>query len=77
MKNTGYRRMADDIGEVTPKGAQVELKVYAYPDGHGNIIEVGGTNHPVADDLEAVDALLSMWIGLRRTAAHREPAAVS
>jgi hypothetical protein len=39
----------------TESGVRIDLKtIYAYPDGHFNIIFADGTNQPLNDSLEAV-----------------------
>jgi len=68
VAKTGYDRMKDGIGNKTAKGARVSVTIYAYPDGHRNVNVSGGTENPVANDIEALDALVALWAGLRRTA---------
>jgi len=47
----------------TPKGARLDLQIYVYPDGHGNIL-ISTTNvpgQPVNDFDEAASVLRDLW----------------
>jgi hypothetical protein len=71
-ERVGYDRMKEGVGTLTEKGVRVDVVIYAYSEGgsHGNIV-VDGTNHPVDGDIEAIDALVSLWWGARRRAKKR------
>lgn len=43
--------------KTTPKGVKLDLSIYMYPDGHGNVTFAEGTNWPVADGYQ-----MSAWI---------------
>jgi hypothetical protein len=50
----------------TRKGARLDLRLYIYPDGHGNIhyktLDTGeDKNQPVATIKDAIDALQAVW----------------
>ena len=51
----------------TPKGARLDLRLYVYPDGHGNFL-IAGENGPVSTEgqpvnnpAEARDVLEKIW----------------
>ena len=51
----------------TPKGARLDLRLYVYPDGHGNFL-IAGENGPVSNEgqpvnnpAEARDVLEKIW----------------
>ncbi len=51
----------------TPKGARLDLRLYVYPDGHGNFLIAGGNGpvntegQPVNNPAEARDVLEKLW----------------
>ncbi len=55
----------------TPKGLKVEIEIYVYPDGHGNLLSKDGANTPVADAEQAIAAFANIW-RFKRLAATRE-----
>lgn len=58
----------------TPKGARLDLRIYVYPDGHGNILlkSDGNGGQPVGNVDEAASVLKDLWEKASR--AHEETA---
>ena len=59
----------------TKKGVRLDLRLYIYPDAHGNFFLADadghlGDGHPVSDRGEAVDVFAELW--LRAMNAHVE-----
>ena len=48
-------------------GVRLDMHVYVYPDGHGNL-HSGGTNHPVDSSEQAIEVLARTWKSLRLAA---------
>jgi hypothetical protein len=68
-KALGYTALRDSGGfQMTRKGVKVELKMYVYPDDHGNLFIKGGEEAPFAYPEEAVAAFLAVLTGARKTA---------
>lgn len=68
--------------QTTPSGARLDLRLYVYPDGHGNFLvedESGKARmpgQPVNDPTEARDVLEKIWnraMGVKVTAAPTLP----
>ena len=51
----------------TPQGARIDLRVYVYADGHGNIFGSADTTNgaPVNDVDEAVSVFRDLWLRLQ------------
>lgn len=45
----------------TPQGVRVDLTMYVYPDGHGNLGGRDGTNQPVNDAEQAIEVFAKLW----------------
>lgn len=48
---------------LTRKGARLDLRLYVYPDGHGNVVVTTGQppSQPVGDPEEAAQLLRDLW----------------
>lgn len=68
----------DSLIQPTPKGARLDLPIYAYRDGHGNLC-IGDENWPVANQIQMMEhllyALIHLYKGRRPLTAKAEPAA--
>jgi hypothetical protein len=64
---TYYEKWLRDVAFFkTRKGARLDLRLYIYPDGHGNIhyktLDTGeDRNQPVSTPREAADILQALW----------------
>ena len=70
----GHNKWLDQLPiQVTLKGVKVEaLRVYVYPDGHGNI-DYPGTNQGAVNNVEeAVRLLRAMWERMQSAAAEKQ-----
>lgn len=61
----------------TKKGVRLDLRLYVYPDAHGNFFVADaegqlGDGHPVTDRGDAVEVFADLW--LRAMQAHRDTA---
>ncbi|MCA9026120.1 MAG: hypothetical protein KDA86_13005 [Planctomycetaceae bacterium] len=60
----------------TKKGVRLDLRLYVYPDEHGNFYvtdkegHIAGDGHPVGERGEAVDVFAELW--LRAMEAHTD-----
>jgi hypothetical protein len=60
-------KYADPIKAASKKtnnGRVVDIRVYVYPDGHGNFV-VGDANLPVANPEQAIGLFAAAWEQLR------------
>lgn len=55
----------------TRTGARLDLTMYVYPDGHGNVIGRGDTNHPLNNVDEAGTFFQELWEEARSFAKDR------
>lgn len=65
-----YKQWLDALPfTVNPAGVRLDLRLYIYPDGHGNLVFAGPDgNQPVNDLAEAITVLSDLW--QRGQAAH-------
>lgn len=59
-----YAEWLEDVEpKRTPKGARLDLQLYVYPDGHGNILVKPHSNggQPVGSAEEAMGVLRDLW----------------
>ena len=66
MTHSEWLDKLPEYARPTERGARIDLRLYVYPDGHGNIQLVresghGGAQQPVDRPDEALDALRRLW----------------
>jgi hypothetical protein len=63
MSNTTYEKNLDGLQpKETPNGVRLDLRVYVYPDGHGNIIVEGQKqNYPASSSEVASNVFSGIW----------------
>jgi len=66
----------------TPKGARLDLRLYVYPDGHGNVFtedekgQLCSNSQPVNNPAEALDVLERIWnraMNVERESGNAQP----
>lgn len=73
-------KIPEAVVHPTDSGVRIDLKaIYAYPDGHFNVIFADGTNQPLMDPLETVTWFAEnvVRVAHRRAIKAHPPAKVS